>query len=243
MVFSVIVNAAGKRRARHARSLAPKNKNPHSSRRALSKSKSKVPIFSYNSGNKYTSIGINKRRKIEISATHSSHSSNSTAHSTYPPAQAKKRERDCFEFDGLGLHPKKKCRNDAIGDDDYGDLFSSSDDLFYSSGSSDDEEEDDPHGLKFIQRKRHLSIEGNGTPAQVWKKACIRKDEQPQAEPRIHAAVVVSLFAELIYSFDSISSHHNLTCVRSNSFHYSSQRRLNPQLRLRLRLRKGHIVP
>ena len=164
---------------------APATKRPHSSMIDGINSGAQA-----HSGNQYSSIGINKRRKIEISATHSSHSSGSAAHSTYQPAQAKKRERAA---------PKNK------------NLHSS---------------------------RRALSNSKSKVPIFNYKSG-----NQPQAEPQIQTAVVVSLFAELICSFDSISSHHNLTCVRSNSFHYSSQRRLNPQLRLRLRLRKGHIVP
>jgi hypothetical protein len=90
MAFSTVVNAVGKRRARrarHARSVATTTKN------ATSGSQFKAPIFSFNSGKQYSSSGINKRRKIEISASHSSSGSiGSTVLSTYSPAQAKKRE-------------------------------------------------------------------------------------------------------------------------------------------------------
>src|SRR6056300_466699 len=90
MAFSAKANAVGKRRARHARSVATTTKN------ATAGGQFKVPIFSFNSGKQYSSSGINKRRKIEISACHSSSISSSisssTVLSTYSPAQAKKRE-------------------------------------------------------------------------------------------------------------------------------------------------------
>ena len=201
MAFSAKANAVGKRRARHARSVATTTKN------ATSGGQLKVPIFSFNSGKQYSSSGINKRRKIDISASHSS--SSSTVLSTYSPAQAKKRE--C-----AGDDDKKKSRTEAVGDDDC-------DDLFYSSGSSDDEEDaiDDPLGLMIIQdRKRHFPIHEMGNNAPPPKRMCRREDEdaKPQAEYQVPAVVVSRLIRKLLitilliyllseYFLSPVSSH------------------------------------
>ena len=201
MAFSAKANAVGKRRARHARSVATTTKN------ATAGGQFKVPIFSFNSGKQYSSSGINKRRKIDISASHSS--SSSTVLSTYSPAQAKKRE--C-----AGDDDKKKSRTEAVGDDDC-------DDLFYSSGSSDDEEDaiDDPLGLMIIQdRKRHFPIHEMGNNAPPSKRMCRREDEdaKPQAEYQVPAVVVSRLIRKLLitilliyllseYFLSPVSSH------------------------------------
>ena len=98
MLFATgFLNALGKRRARRSAT----SRSGQSA--AASAPAARVPIFEFNSGNSYRSTGVDKRRKIEIPAIHSD-----TVRSTYPPVQAKKRERSDDEF-----HPTKRSRASA----------------------------------------------------------------------------------------------------------------------------------